>query len=110
MKIDSIKIVQDAQKNLSKKLYATLKNYDCILMPTTPILPPKIQEVKSNEKLYDKYNMLALRNTRIGNVLPMCSISIPCPGSLPIGLMLSMPIGEDKKLINLAETILNIIK
>ena len=54
--------------------------------------------------------MLALRYTRIGNVLPMCSISLPCPGNLPIGLMLSMPIGKDNKLINLAETIFNIIK
>tara|TARA_B110000238_G_scaffold139271_1_gene150194 strand:- start:335 stop:685 length:351 start_codon:yes stop_codon:yes gene_type:complete len=110
MKIDSIKIVKDAQKKLSKKLDSTLNNYDCILMPTIPILPPKIKDVTNNEKLYDKYNMLALRNTRIGNVLPMCSISLPCPGSLPIGLMLSMPISKDNKLINLAETIFNIIK
>jgi len=110
MKNDSIKIVKAAQKNLSQKLYSNLKDYDCILMPTTPILPPRIKEVTNNEKLYDKYNMLALRNTRIGNVLPMCSISIPCTGSLPIGLMISMPIGNDKKLINLAETIFNIIK
>ena len=110
MKIDSIKIVKDAQKQLSEKLYSTLDNYDCILMPTIPILPPKIKEVTNNEKLYDKYNMLALRNTRIGNVLPMCSISLPCPGNLPIGLMLSMPIGKDNKLINLAETVFNIIR
>ena len=110
MKTDSIKIVKDAQKNLSQKLYYSLNDYDCILMPTIPILPPKIKDVTSNEKLYDKYNMLALRNTRIGNVLPMCSITLPCPGDLPIGLMLSMPIGKDKKLINLAETIFNIIK
>jgi Asp-tRNA(Asn)/Glu-tRNA(Gln) amidotransferase A subunit family amidase len=54
--------------------------------------------------------MLALRNTRIGNVLPMCSISLPCPGDLPIGMMLSMSIENDEKLINLAETIYNIIK
>ena len=110
MKIDSIMIVKEAQKKLSEKLYSTLSNYDCILMPTIPILPPKIKDVANNESLYDKYNMLALRNTRIGNVLPMCSISLPCPGSLPIGLMLSMPIGKDNKLINLAETIFNIIR
>ena len=110
MKNNSIKIVKDAQINLSKKLYSTLGGYDCILMPTIPILPPKIQEVTNNENLYDKHNMLALRNTRIGNVLPMCSISMPCPGDLPIGVMLSMPIGSDKKLINLAETIFNIIQ
>ena len=110
MKNDSIKIVKDSQKTLSKKLYSTLEDYDCILMPTIPILPPIIKDVTDNEKLYDKYNMLALRNTRIGNVLPMCSISLPCPGSLPIGLMISMPIGKDSKLINLAENIFNIIK
>jgi aspartyl-tRNA(Asn)/glutamyl-tRNA(Gln) amidotransferase subunit A len=110
MKQNSIKIVEESQIALSKKLYSSIKNYDAILMPTVPILPPKINEVQSNEKLYDKYNMLALRNTRIGNVLPMCSISLPCPGDLPIGMMLSMSIENDEKLINLAENIYNIIK
>jgi len=110
MKQSSIKIVEESQIALSKKLYSSIENYDAILMPTVPILPPKINEVQSNEQLYDKYNMLALRNTRIGNVLPMCSISLPCPGDLPIGMMLSMSIKNDEKLINLAETIYNIIK
>ena len=110
MKQNSIKIIEDSQIALSKKLYSSIENYDAILMPTVPILPPKINEVQSNEKLYDKYNMLALRNTRIGNVLPMCSISLPCPGDLPIGIMLSMSIKNDEKLINLAESIYNIIK
>ena len=110
MKQNSIKIVENSQIALSKKLYSSIENYDAILMPTVPILPPKINEVQSNEQLYDKYNMLALRNTRIGNVLPMCSISLPCPGDLPIGIMLSMSIENDEKLINLAESIYNIIK
>ena len=110
MKQNSIKIIEDSQKALSKRLYSSIENYDAILMPTVPILPPKINEVQNNEQLYDKYNMLALRNTRIGNVLPMCSISLPCPGDLPIGIMLSMSIENDEKLINLAESIYNIIK
>ena len=110
MKQNSIKIIEDSQIALSKKLYSSIENYAAILMPTVPILPPKINEVQNNEKLYDKYNMLALRNTRIGNVLPMCSISLPCPGDLPIGIMLSMSIKNDEKLINLAESIYNIIK
>ena len=110
MKQNSIKIIEDSQIALSKKLYSSIENYAAILMPTVPILPPKINEVQNNEKLYDKYNMLALRNTRIGNVLPMCSISLPCPGDLPIGIMLSMSIENDEKLINLAESIYNIIK
>jgi len=110
MKQNSIKIVENSQIALSKKLYSSIEGYDAILMPTVPILPPKINEVQNNEQLYDKYNMLALRNTRIGNVLPMCSISLPCPGDLPIGIMLSMSIENDEKLINLAESIYNIIK
>ena len=110
MKQNSIKIVENSQIALSKRLYSSIENYDAILMPTVPILPPKINEVQNNEQLYDKYNMLTLRNTRIGNVLPMCSISLPCPGDLPIGIMLSMSIENDEKLINLAESIYNIIK
>jgi Asp-tRNA(Asn)/Glu-tRNA(Gln) amidotransferase A subunit family amidase len=66
--------------------------------------------VQNNAEIYDKYNKLALRNTRIANSLRMCAITLPCPEDLPIGIMLCMSLNKDEKLINLAESIYNIIK
>ena len=110
MDIQSVNIIKSKQKKLSKKLYKRLDLYDAMLMPTVPILPPKIYDVESSEESYDKYNMLALRNTSIGNILPMCAITIPSNNHyLPLGLMLYKPIGEDFSLLRTAEEYSKII-
>ena len=43
-----IKKIKAKQKVLSKRLYEKLSQYDVMLMPTTPILPPKISNVEYN--------------------------------------------------------------
>jgi len=107
---NSLKIIYKSEKLYSKKLITTMDNYDALIMPTIPILPPEINKVTKNEKIYNKFNALALRNTRIANSLKMCAITLPCPTKLPIGIMLCMNKGNDEKLINLADTIYNLIK
>jgi len=105
-----IKSIKDAEESFSIKLHSSINKYDAILMPSVPILPPPISLLANNENIYDKYNKLALRNTRIANSLRLCAITLPCPEDLPVGIMLCMPLGKDKKLINLAESIYKIIK
>jgi len=105
----SLVAIYEAEKKLSKKLHFTMDSYDAILMPTIPILPPTISEVKKDIKTYDKFNRLALRNTRIANSLRLCAISLPLPEDLPIGIMLCKSINKDEELLNLAETIFNVI-
>ena len=46
----SLMAIYEAEKKLSKKLHFTMDNYDAILMPTIPILPPTINEVKKDIK------------------------------------------------------------
>ena len=89
---------------LSTKLYSKLKGYDALIMPTVPILPPKIKEVEEKQKIYNKYNILALRNTSIGNNLPLCGITIPYKdSSLPIGIMFYRKLGEDYSLLKVVK-------
>ena len=64
---------------------------------------------KKDIKTYDKFNRLALSNTRIANSLRLCAISLPLPEDLPIGIMLCKSINKDEELLNLAETIFNVI-
>ena len=108
--VNSLKTIYNAEELYSKKLAISTSDYDALIMPTIPILPPAISKVINNQEVYNKYNTLALRNTRIANSLKMCAITLPCPSSKPIGIMLCMNKGNDEKLINLAEHIYNIIK
>jgi aspartyl-tRNA(Asn)/glutamyl-tRNA(Gln) amidotransferase subunit A len=64
--------------------------YDAVLVPTSPILPPNAERLMTDDDYYVSENLLALRNTRIGNMMnqcvltlptnqPSCGISIMCP-------------------------------
>ena len=46
--------------------------YDAILVPTSPILPPPAKRLLEDEAYYVGENLLALRNTRIGNLMGGC--------------------------------------
>ncbi len=75
--------------------------YDAVLLPTSPILPPDAARLLSDPAFFTTENMLALRNTRIGNLMGTCGISLPT-GTPCCGLMaLALP-GRDRALLCLA--------
>lgn len=51
--------------------------YDAVLIPTSPILPPDRERLLSDEAYFAGENLLALRNTRIGNLLGLSSLTMP---------------------------------
>ncbi|PPR16616.1 MAG: Mandelamide hydrolase [Alphaproteobacteria bacterium MarineAlpha9_Bin3] len=106
----SLNIIYQAEEKLSKKLHFSMHEYDAILMPTIPILPPTIAQVQKDMETYDKFNRLALRNTRIANSLRLCAITLPLPENVPIGIMLCKALGKDEELLNVANAIFDIIK
>lgn len=52
-------------------------DYDAILLPTSPILPPNTLRLMTDHGYYVAENLLALRNTRIGNLLNLCALTLP---------------------------------
>jgi aspartyl-tRNA(Asn)/glutamyl-tRNA(Gln) amidotransferase subunit A len=75
---------------LRASLADTLRDIDVLLMPTTarPALP--VAEVTDIDD-YNAQSPVYSRNTRIGNVLDLCGLSLPAGFSadgLPIGLLL----------------------
>src|SRR5690606_30376769 len=62
-----------------------ITGYDAVLMPTTPNLPPNVDRLLADEDYYAEENMLTLRNTRIGNMLALCGISLPT-GTPSVGI------------------------
>lgn len=51
--------------------------FDGVLCPTAPILPPNMERLLSEDDYYVRANLLTLRNTRIGNLMGLCALSLP---------------------------------
>lgn len=66
---------------------AATAGFDAILAPTAPVLPPNLARLVAEPEYYVTENLLALRNTRIGNLLGLCAITLPT-GTPSCGLML----------------------
>ncbi len=75
--------------------HAATAGFDGVLCPTAPILPPNLQRLTTDHDYYVNANLLALRNTRIGNLMGLCALSLPT-GTPSCGLqILAKPGGEE---------------
>ncbi|WP_299414257.1 amidase family protein [uncultured Sulfitobacter sp.] len=79
---------------------AATAGYDAILAPTAPVLPPNLERLNSDHDYYVTENLLALRNTRIGNLLGLCALTLPT-ATPSCGLMLMCAPDLDTGLLRL---------
>jgi aspartyl-tRNA(Asn)/glutamyl-tRNA(Gln) amidotransferase subunit A len=77
--------------------------YDALAMPTSPLVPPRICDLDSIEKM-TKTNGMILRNTALANYLDRPTITIPChrEGEAPVGFSLMGSHKHDRRLLALA--------
>ena len=81
-----------------KKFYEKVSSFDGVILPTCPILPPNLERLKSDKGYYVAQNLMALRNTRIGNLMGVCALTIPT-NQRSCGLsIMSLPNTEEKLL------------
>lgn len=72
--------------------------YDAVILPTCPILPPNRERLLTDEAYYVTENLLTLRNTRIGNLMGLCGLTLPT-GQPSCGLsLLGAPMTEERLL------------
>ena len=50
---------------------------DAVILPSAPILPPKVAEIASDEEVFTTRNLQALQNTRVGNLMGLAAITLP---------------------------------
>jgi aspartyl-tRNA(Asn)/glutamyl-tRNA(Gln) amidotransferase subunit A len=102
---DYVELVQ-ARAWLKRAMDARLADLDALVMPTTPIVAPKMSDVATPESFSPK-NMLLLRNTAIVNFFDLCAISLPLPreGGLPVGMSLVARNGHDHRLFRIAAAV-----
>ena len=56
---------------------AATAGYDAVLAPSSAILPPNLERLNTEEDYYVTENLLTLRNTRVGNLLGLCGLTLP---------------------------------
>ncbi|MBY5933240.1 amidase [Tateyamaria omphalii] len=66
---------------------AAVASYDAVLAPSAPILPPNLERLNSDSDYYKTENLMALRNTRVGNLMGICALTLPT-GVPSCGIML----------------------
>lgn len=79
---------------------AATAGFDAVLAPTAPILPPNLDRLMNDHDYYVTENLLALRNTRIGNLMGLAALSLPT-GTPSCGLMMLGYPGSEEALLRL---------
>ncbi len=82
--------------------------FDAVLAPTAPILPPNLDRLMNDHDYYVTENLLALRNTRVGNLMGLTVLTLPT-GTPSCGMMLMGYPGSEEALLRVgsaAETAL----
>ncbi len=94
---DYLKAMSDLE--IFKKKYANkVSGFDGVILPTCPILPPNLDRLKSDNEYYVSQNLMALRNTRIGNLMGICALTIPTNHSSCGLSIMALPNMEEKLL------------
>ena len=99
------------RKDLIARSAALTRGYDAVVMPTVPLVAPKLADFAGDEPLWLATNRRMIRNPGIANFLDRCALSIPCHerGSAPVGLSLMGESLADRRLLAVglaAETVL----
>jgi aspartyl-tRNA(Asn)/glutamyl-tRNA(Gln) amidotransferase subunit A len=86
-----------------------LADLDALVLPATPIVAPRMDEVATPKEFMAK-NAMALRNTTIANFFDLTAITLPLPreGGLPTGLMFFARNGHDRRLLRIAAAVENL--
>lgn len=88
-------------KALRERWNQRVAGFDAVICPTAPILPPNLARLQHDKEYYVEENLLALRNTRIGNLMGLCGITLPT-GVPSCGLMLFGQPFQEERLLRIA--------
>ena len=81
--------------------YQATAGFDAVLCPTAPNLPPQVDRLMEQGDYYVTENLLTLRNTRVGNLMGLCAVTLPT-GVPSCGVSLMGAPGSEDRLLRLA--------
>ncbi|WP_019956614.1 amidase [Yoonia vestfoldensis] len=88
-------------RRIRQEYAAETAAFDAVIMPTAPLLPPNAERLLTDDAYYKSENLLALRNTRVANLLDVCSITLPT-GVASCGIMFNGQTGTEGRLLRVA--------
>ena len=96
---DYVAAWQDLER-LRKAYLSKTAGFDAVILPTAPSTPPNIERLLNDDDYYITENLMALRNTRIGNLMGVCALTLPT-GIPSCGVMLMGHPMQEERLLRL---------
>ena len=95
------------RRALMERATARLRAYDAVLMPTVPIVPPRIADLEADDDLFGRTNLLVLRNPTTVNMIDGCAISLPLGAAdgAPVGLTVAGIAATDRSILAVAAAV-----
>lgn len=102
--VSAIDYIAACQKldGLRDAYHARVAGYDAVIVPTSPILPPNLDRLANDHGYYVTENLLALRNTRVGNLMGGAVLTLPT-GVPSCGLSLMTPPHTEEFLLRIGQ-------
>jgi aspartyl-tRNA(Asn)/glutamyl-tRNA(Gln) amidotransferase subunit A len=97
-KADDYQWARDRMLALRADYARATAGFDAVLLPTTANLPPRIDAVTEDHAHFAAENLRTLRNTRIGNMMGGCALTLPS-GAPGCGLSLMAPPMDEARLL-----------
>ncbi|MFU8833830.1 amidase [Roseovarius autotrophicus] len=91
-------------EHLREQWHARVAGYDAVLMPSAPNLPPDRERLMRDSDYYVTENLLTLRNTRVGNLMGLCAVTLPT-GTPSCGIMLCGKPFQEERLLRVAKAV-----
>ncbi len=88
--------------------HAQVAGYDAVLAPTVAIGPPSVTELLNDIELFQKTNLIALRNTRFFNMFGSCALTLPTSKPASGLMVVGKPLAE-KDLVSVGLSIEEIL-
>lgn len=93
--------LEQLRADWQQRVAKNVEQFDALLIPTVPMIAPRIAELEADDERYFRANGAALRNPSVINFLDGCAVSLPChqSGEAPVGLMVAaLPLCDDAML------------
>lgn len=85
------------------------KGFDAVITPSSPIFAPKADRLLEQGEYYVRANLLSLRNTRVGNLMGLSSISLPT-SLASCGILLNAGPMQEERLLRLAAGVEQVLR
>lgn len=95
--------VQQARAAWTAEIERAIEGFDALVLPTVPVVAPKVAELVASDDAYFRANGLILRNPTLVNFLDGAALSLPCqePGTAPVGFMVAGPAMSDRRVLSI---------